>query len=200
MSIKLGDNVQVQIPKPLDSKYLNDTIPYTGITQVNSCIASGLRNIGLTVNISNVEYWYCGGILDSCLVIKSAGGTVTGATNLGSGNGTIFTSVSGGKIQLKTLSGGTNVTLSCDGNYVAINATGGNASLSTFTISGDSTTTGFTVNHALNKQFVNVELSKAASPYSTVYTNVDRINANNVCITFDTAPPSGTNYNILIIG
>jgi hypothetical protein len=81
MSIKLGDNIQVQIPKPLDSKYLNDTFTYTGTSQVNSCIASGLRHIGLTVNISNVEYWYNGGILDSCLVIKSAGsiwGSITG--------------------------------------------------------------------------------------------------------------------------
>jgi len=75
MSIKLGDNIQVQIPKPLDSKYLNDTIPYTGISQVNSCIASGLRSIGLTVNINEIEYWYKTGVTDTALVIKSAGGT-----------------------------------------------------------------------------------------------------------------------------
>jgi len=75
MSIKLGDNIQVQIPKPLDSKYLNDTISYTGTSQVNTCIASGLRSIGLTVNIANVEYWYGQGILDSCLVTKSAAST-----------------------------------------------------------------------------------------------------------------------------
>jgi hypothetical protein len=47
---------------------------------------------------------------------------ISGATNLGSGNGTIYTSVSSNKIRLKTLSGGTNVTLTCDGNYIAINA------------------------------------------------------------------------------
>ena len=51
-------------------------------------------------------------------------GTITGATNLGTGNGTIYTSVSGNKIQLKSLSGGTNVTLTCNGNYIAISSTG----------------------------------------------------------------------------
>jgi hypothetical protein len=57
--------------------------------------------------------------------IGTSGGTmnaVTGATNLGSGNGEIYTSVSDNKLQLKTLSGGTNVTITCDGNYIAINA------------------------------------------------------------------------------
>lgn len=149
MAINLSDNIHASAPKPVESKYLNITLPYTGTSQVNSCIPSGERYTGLTVNILGVEYWYCDGIGNGNLVAKSSGG---------------------------------------------------NASLSTFTISGDNTTTGFTVNHALNKQFVNVELSKAASPFSTIYTNVDRTNANCVCITFDTAPPSGTNYNILIIG
>jgi hypothetical protein len=49
---------------------------------------------------------------------------VTGATNLGSGNGTIYTSCSGNKLQFKTLSGGTNITLTCNGNYIGINSTG----------------------------------------------------------------------------
>ena len=49
---------------------------------------------------------------------------ITGATNLGGGNGTIFTSVSANKNQFKTLSGGTNITLTCNGNYIGINSTG----------------------------------------------------------------------------
>ena len=48
---------------------------------------------------------------------------ITGATNLGSGNGSIFTTVSANKVQLKTLSGGTNITITCNGNYIGINAT-----------------------------------------------------------------------------
>lgn len=148
MAINLSDNVHASAPKPIESKYLNITLPYTGTSQVNSCIPSGERYTGLTVNILGIEYWYCNGIGNGNLVVKSSGG---------------------------------------------------NASLSTFTISGDNITTGFTVNHALSNQFVNVQIAQAASPYETVFTNVDRIDANNVCITFDTAPLSGTNYKILII-
>ena len=84
-----------------------------------------------------------------------------------------------------------------DKNYVD---THGGSGISEFTISGNSSSTGFTVNHAKNKQFVAVEVVQGLSPYATVYTNVQRTNANNVCITFDTAPLSGTCYKILVIG
>jgi hypothetical protein len=53
----------------------------------------------------------------------SSASAITGATNLGSGNGTIYTSISSNKIQLKSLSGGTNVNITCDANYIAINTT-----------------------------------------------------------------------------
>ena len=51
----------------------------------------------------------------------SGGGTITGATNLGSGNGSIYTSISDKNLQFKTLSGGTNITLTSNGNYIGIN-------------------------------------------------------------------------------
>jgi hypothetical protein len=51
--------------------------------------------------------------------------SITGATNLGSGNGVLYTNVVNNKINLKSLSGGTNVTITCNGNYIAINSTGG---------------------------------------------------------------------------
>jgi hypothetical protein len=72
------------------------------------------------------------------------------------------------------------------------------SALSEFTITGDSTATGFTINHAKNKQFVAVEIVRGSSPYDTVYTSVQRPNANCVCIFFDTAPASGQQYKILI--
>jgi hypothetical protein len=79
-------------------------------------------------------------------------------------------------------------------------STGGTiAAISEFTITGNSVTTGFTVNHGLSKQFVSVEVVKNSSPYATIYTNIERPNANCVCITFDTAPASGQQYKILII-
>jgi hypothetical protein len=75
----------------------------------------------------------------------------------------------------------------------------GGSSLSEFTITGNSSATGFTINHAKNKQFVGVEVVRNSSPYPTVYTNVYRTNANCVCVTFDTAPTTGLEYKILII-
>ena len=77
--------------------------------------------------------------------------------------------------------------------------TTGSSTLSEYTITGNSSSTGFTINHAKNKQFVNVEVVKNSSPYSTIYTTVNRPNANCVCITFDTAPTTGQQYKILII-
>jgi len=254
-------------------------------------------------------------------------GVVTGATNLGTGNGTIFTTLNNDCIQLKTLSGGTNITLTCNGNYIGINSIGGVScrenitklinqashgfvvgnvigwsggtynkaiangnydgevigvvskcydancfdltqsgyvtgltSLSTnatyflspttagalssseptvagqvnksvliadsstsgwvlpypgyivttgttggssvceFTVCGNGSATGFTVQHDLNKQFVVVEIVQTSSPYATVYTAIQRPNANCVYVLFDTAPPTGTCYKVLITG
>lgn len=50
-------------------------------------------------------------------------GGITGATNLGIGNGTLYTDISNGNLQFKSLSAGTNITLSCNANYVTINST-----------------------------------------------------------------------------
>lgn len=148
MAIVLSDNIKTNAPKPTDSRYLNVLVPYSSTTQVNGCIAAGIRYTGLTVNVAGVEYWYCGGIDDNDLVIKSSG----------------------------------------------------SASLSVWTITGNSSNTGFTIQHDCNQQFVMVQVAQAASPFATVYTNVQRPNANCVCVTFDDAPPSGTCYKILITG
>jgi hypothetical protein len=126
-------------------------------------------------------------------------GTITGATNLGSGNGVIFTNVTDNKINLKSLSGGSNVTLTCNGDYIGINSSG-TGGISACVITGDSSTTGFSVCHGCNQQFVMVQVVQAASPYATVYTDVQRPNGDCVCITFSTAPALGTDYMILING
>jgi hypothetical protein len=75
----------------------------------------------------------------------------------------------------------------------------GCTSLSEFTITGNSSSTGFTVNHGRNKQFVSVEIVKNSSPYPTIYTNVQRTNTNCIYVTFDTPPTTGQEYKILII-
>lgn len=66
----------------------------------------------------------------------SKANAITGATNLGVGNGILYTSVNGNKIQLKSLSGGTNITITCNDNYIGISATGGGINWSGNTING----------------------------------------------------------------
>ncbi len=129
MAIPFPDNINLGVGNPIDAKYLNSSnAPYVSLAAVKSAIVESQRYVGLTVLVvtggTNSEYWFKQGVTDGDLVLKTASnsGTITGATNLGSGNGTIFTSVSGNKIQLKTLSGGTNVTLTCNGDYIAINS------------------------------------------------------------------------------
>jgi hypothetical protein len=88
MAIVLSDNIQVNAPKPIDSRYLNITVPYTSCSQVNTCLVAGVRFTGLTVNILGVEYWYNCGIADSCLVTKTAGsaGVSLGWSNFANGS------------------------------------------------------------------------------------------------------------------
>jgi hypothetical protein len=84
MAINLSDNIYTSAPKPTDSRYLCNLAPYTSISQANSNIiggTGGVRYTGLTVNIGGNEYWYKTGIGDGDLVLKSLGGTLTGATN-----------------------------------------------------------------------------------------------------------------------
>ena len=115
MAINLSDNVHVSAPKPVESKYLNITVPYTGTSQVNTCIASGERYLGLTVNISNVEYWYKMGVLDACLVTKSAGGTWGSITGTLSLQTDLQTCLNG-----KLASGGTAICATTAGNALAL--------------------------------------------------------------------------------
>jgi len=61
---------------------------------------------------------------------QSGVGTLTGATNLGSGDGQIYSGLTNYTLQFKTLSGGSNVTLTTNDNYININASGG---VTTFT-------------------------------------------------------------------
>jgi hypothetical protein len=67
------------------AKYLNGTVPYTSVAQCNSLILIGIRSIGLTVNINNVEYHYKETRADIGLVVKtiaSSDDIVEGSNNL----------------------------------------------------------------------------------------------------------------------
>jgi hypothetical protein len=70
-NLELPFGIKVLGQKPLDSKYLNDGVPYTSIAQANTILVSGVRSIGLTVNINFVDFHYKDDITDQGLVIKT---------------------------------------------------------------------------------------------------------------------------------
>jgi hypothetical protein len=226
MAIVLSDNIQTNAQSPTDSRYYNGLVPYASVSAVNAAIVSGVRYTGLTVNIVGVEYWYCNGIGNGNLVVKSSGGQLSWTGSTANGIGTYVSSAYICSQPNLTFNG---TTLNISGNVCATSCirspliTGGTvcgsvsitspkfiengiclantyAKSCLFIITGNSSNTGFTVNHALSKQFVSVQVVRAASPYATIYTDVQRPNTNCVCIFFDTAPPTGTNYCILITG
>ena len=93
MAIILGDNIRISGPLPIDSRYFNNLVPYTGITHVNSVIPEAERHIGLTVVVKTgstySEYWYRTGVTNSSLELKTrdiaipTGSFITGGTNIG---------------------------------------------------------------------------------------------------------------------
>lgn len=74
----------------------------------------------------------------------------------------------------------------------------GTTTMGVYTITGNSTNTGFTITHNKNQLFVGVEVMKNVSPYPTVFTEVNRPDANNVYIAFDSPPATGVQYKVLI--
>lgn len=91
---------------------------YSNRSLVDKGYVTGITSTLLPISTFNT---YVGTTAPATYALKSL--AITGATNLGSGNGTLYTNISGNKINLKTLSGGTNVTITCNGNYVTINST-----------------------------------------------------------------------------
>lgn len=67
-------------------------------------------------------------------------------------------------------------------------------------ITGDSSTTAFTITHNLGTRDVQVQVYDAASPYDTVEVDVERTGTNAVAIRFASAPTTGTNYRVVLVG
>ncbi len=283
MAISLGDNIKLALGLPTDARYYSTATnkPWSGVTEVNARLtggAGGVRYTGLTVNVAGVEYWYCGGIADDNLVIKTGGsgsaasgervtklieqtshgfavndvvgwsgstynkaiadgsydgeilgivskcydancfdltmaGYVTGLTTL-SANQTYFLSPTTaglltttkptlvGEIVKAVIATDTTTSgwvLPYPGYMLSVSTGSTAAAISIYTITGDSVNNGFVVNHGKNNQFVGVDIVENFGTYSTVYTDVQRPNANCVCVCFDDAPLSGVQYKILII-
>jgi trimeric autotransporter adhesin len=139
-------------------------------------------------------------------------GYVTGLTGLVTNTTYFLSPVTAGAITVNQPSGNTQIVKSVlvatsttaawvlpyPGYVVTTGTT--SSSLTTFTITGNGSTTGFTVTHNKNNQFINVQIVKNVSPYPTIYTSVERTNANCVCITFDIPPVNGVGYKVMVTG
>jgi hypothetical protein len=70
-NLQLPFGIKVLGQQALDAKYLNDGVPYVSIAEANTILSSGVRSIGLTVNINFVDFHYKDDITDEGLVIKT---------------------------------------------------------------------------------------------------------------------------------
>lgn len=124
MSLELPFGVKVLNPVPVDAKYLNNGIVYASIEEANQNIPSGIRHIGLTVNINNSEYWYSTGTTNADLVLKtsSSGSTINNVQNIGEGVGIFSGITDAGVINLRSITGSGSTNVSLSGDSVVINS------------------------------------------------------------------------------
>jgi len=104
-------------------------------------------------------------------------------------------------VELRTLIGSGNTTVTIDGNEIIINTISDlfNAfSYTGVTISGDSTTSEFAIGHNFNTRDVIVQVYQAQSPYGWILVSTERTDENTVTINFQNAPDIGVNFRVLI--
>jgi len=77
---------------------------------------------------------------------------------------------------------------------------GGDTSSFRATINGDDVTKTFNINHGLGKASVSVDVWKAYGDESKINVEVEKVDNDNVQIVFNAAPPTGQDYNVLVIG
>ncbi|MFA5366456.1 MAG: hypothetical protein WC333_00835 [Dehalococcoidia bacterium] len=201
------------VAKTVFITYTGTTAPATflkctsaSIQTINSCLKIGVPNsVTLTASASTFSiskaaenYGLYMGLIGSGVMYMQSG-SFDGATQYPLCFQPQGSYISTPVIKITTgAAAGCVLTSSADGTASWSTPIGGGVGV--YMISGNSLTTGFSVTHSCNQQFVMVQLVQADAPYATVYTNVQRTNANCVCITFDTAPSTGINYKILITG
>ena len=67
-------------------------------------------------------------------------------------------------------------------------------------ITGDASTTAFTVTHNLGSRDVQIQVYDAASPYDTVEVDTERTSTTTATVRFASPPAVGTNYRVVIVG
>ena len=70
----------------------------------------------------------------------------------------------------------------------------------TTTLTADSSTTSFTVTHSLGTRAVGVTVYASATPYAEVEVDVEHTSTSAVTIAFGSAPTTGTDYEVVVIG
>lgn len=79
MAINFNDNLRILAAKPIDSRYYNNQgTPWASTNAVYSGIPVTYRYIGLTVNVSNVEWWFAN---DTNTLVEKTGGSGGGSAN-----------------------------------------------------------------------------------------------------------------------
>jgi hypothetical protein len=68
------------------------------------------------------------------------------------------------------------------------------------TLTGNASTTAFTVTHNLATRDVDVTVYASASPYAEVEVDIAHATTNTVTITFATAPATSTDYRAVVVG
>lgn len=82
--------------------------------------------------------------------------------------------------------------------YNCLTTLSGCSTMVSCSISGNDSTTGWTVTHSFNTYNVQIEVYKNVAPRRTIYTDVSRPTVDTVCVTFESAPATGCNYVILV--
>jgi hypothetical protein len=67
-------------------------------------------------------------------------------------------------------------------------------------ITGNSSTSSFTITHNLGTRDIQVQVYDAASPHDTVEVDIERSTTNAVIVRFASAPATGVNYRVVIVG
>ena len=67
-------------------------------------------------------------------------------------------------------------------------------------ITGNSSTSSFTITHNLGTRDIQVQVYDAASPHDTVEVDIERSTTNAVIVRFASAPATGVNYKAVIVG
>ena len=76
----------------------------------------------------------------------------------------------------------------------------GSVNRATGTITGDDSTTDFVISHNFGVQLVQVQIFNASSPFEMIITDVELTNANSATVKFAQNVPTGTSYNVIVIG